>query len=78
MKTKLSDYERDPEFWVYFREEKERLLRIDRTLATCRPEPMSFGEISDVMDIPYDSVRTIFRRAMCKMRSRAKRLGYLK
>lgn len=66
-------YEKDPKFWEYFREERDRLERIDRTLAFCRPVPMTIGEISDVMGIPYDSVRTILRRSIIKMKKHAKR-----
>lgn len=67
-------YEKDPKFWEYFREERDRLERIDRTLAVCRPVPMTIGEISDVMGIPYDSVRTILNRSIKKMRQHVKQM----
>lgn len=57
-------------YWFYFREERDRLERIDRILAAGRGVGLSFGEISEVLGIPYESVRTIYRRALRKMRSR--------
>lgn len=70
MKTDFSKYESDPKFWEYYRNERDRLERIDRTLSRCRPVPMSIQEIADVIGEPYETVRTILRRAMAKMKKR--------